>query len=190
MYDTLGEHTEGIICEDLSSLCLAWEKCYGKKVRLVYQPIDPQSEFGEVCDLVYECGNVLFLVEEVDTFLSLNPAGLDRRFLNIIQRGRHRDIDFIGVTQRPYTMPAILRSQCKVLYTFRQFEQRDIEWLRQILGDYADEVKTLPQFEYFKWENGNIDKGKTKGTAKAVPNVRVQPRQEENPLPEGDKQDG
>lgn len=168
IYDTLCEHTSGIICEDLQSFCLTWEKCYGKKVKIIYQPVDPEDEFGEVCELVYDCGNVLFLVEEVDTFLSLNPSGLDRRFLNIIQRGRHRDIEFIGVTQRPYTMPAILRSQCKELYTFRQFEQRDIEWLRQILGDRADEVKTLPQFEYVSFIDGSIDKGRTGRPAKAV----------------------
>lgn len=145
----------------MKTLCETWGKVHNGNYKLVYQPANPLDEFGDICELVYDCGDITFLVEEIDTFLSLNPAGLDRRFLNIVQRGRHRDIELIGITQRPYTMPAILRSQCKELYTFRQFEQRDIDWLRGILGHQADEVKNLKQFEYLHYSDGEITRGNT-----------------------------
>lgn len=161
IYDTLCEYKDGLIVEDYKTLCETWKKVHGQNYKLVFQPVDPLESFGDICELVYSCGDITFLVEEIDTFLSLNPAGLDRRFLNIVQRGRHRDIELIGITQRPYTMPAILRSQCKELYTFRQFEQRDIEWLRGILGHEADKVKDLKQFEYIHYSDGNIVAGKT-----------------------------
>lgn len=188
VYDTLCEYTDGIICEDITTLKQAWLKVYDlPKYKLVYQPTDPNADFGSVCELVYKCGSVTFLVEEVDSFLSINTSGLDRSFLNIIQRGRHRFIEFIGITQRPYALPAILRSQCKELYTFRQFERRDIDWLRGILGDEALSVDTLAQYEYIEYVNGRINKGKTGTVSKTVLNMPQQDKKE--PLQNGDKPD-
>lgn len=170
IYDTLCEYTDGIICEDYQTLCQAWLKVYDKpNYKLVYQPADPMEYFDSICARVYSCGDITFLVEEVDTFLSLNTSGLSRSFLNIIQRGRHNNIEFIGITQRPYALPAILRSQCKELYTFRQFEKRDLDWLKGILGESANEVEALQQYEYIEFVDGSINKGKTKSLSKALP---------------------
>lgn len=188
VYDTLCEYSDGVICQDFKHLCEAWRHLNGKDYKLVYQPISPNEDFAAVCDLVYKCGNITFLVEEIDSFLTINTAGLDREFLNIVQRGRHREVELIGITQRPYAMPAILRSQCKELYTFRQFEKRDLEWLRGILGDRADEVEGLQQFEYIEFVEGSINKRKTLPFSKAVPDLSVQPRQAEEILPKGIEQ--
>lgn len=189
VYDTLCEYSDGVICQDFKNLCEAWKHLNGKPYKLVYQPVSPNEDFASVCDLVYKCGNITFLVEEIDSFLSINTSGLDREFLNIVQRGRHREVELIGITQRPYAMPAILRSQCKELYTFRQFENRDIDWLRGILGDRADEVKSLRQFEYIEYVDGSINKRKTLPFSKTLPDLSIQPRQTENVLPEGVEQD-
>lgn len=201
IYDTLNEYNEGIICQDLASLALAWSKV-GKEFCLVYQPINPIEDFDVICDLVFSSGDICFCIEEIDTFLSLNPAGLSRNFLNIVQRGRHNNIDLVGITQRPFTMPAILRSQCKELYTFRQFEQRDIEWLRGILGDAAEDVRNLKQYEFIAYAGGKIFKSKTKkggflGNTDTTtveetraPLSEVPPQQREDILPPGDSNGG
>lgn len=162
IFDTLGEYTQGIIIEDIKTLSDTWLKVYDKNFRIIYQPINPVEDFALICDLIFECGDICFCVEEIDTFLSLNPVGLDREFLQIVQRGRHKNIELIGVTQRPYAMPAILRSQCKRLISFRQFEQRDVDWLAGLMGNDAKNIPALVQFEYLEWDNGIITKGKTK----------------------------
>lgn len=187
VYDTLNEYEEGIICESKTTLCDIWSKVHGNNYKIVYRPINPLLDFDFICELVFACGDITFVVEEIDTFLSLSPAGLSHNFLNIVQRGRHRDIELIGITQRPYTMPAILRSQCKELYSFRKFEQRDIEWLRGIFGNRAEEIKTLEQYEYLSFVDNHIDKRKTVIVGKTLSNVPVQDK--ENPLPQGDKPD-
>lgn len=189
IYDTLCEYREGLVCEDLKTLCETWKKLNGKKYCLIYQPINPSDDFGEICDLVYKCGDVSFVVEEIDTFLTLNTSGIDRRFLNIVQRGRHRQVELIGITQRPYAIPAILRSQCKELYTFRQFETRDLDWLKGIIGESALQVKDLQRYEYIAFENGNIDKRKTKTLSKTLPELSVQQGQGESILSKRDKQE-
>ena len=162
IYDTLGEYQKfGVVVQDLNELAKFW---YGKTeqpFKIVYQPLDPHGDFPIICDLVFACGDMCFYVEEVDTFLSSNPSGLDREFLNIVQRGRHKNIEMIAITQRPYAMPPILRSQTGVFYNFRQNEERDIKYLSMIYGKRAEEIRNLQTFEYLKEENGQIEQGKT-----------------------------
>lgn len=163
IYDTLCEYRQGLIVEDIKSLCETWRKLHGHdRYAIIYQPINPVADFAEVCELVYLCGEITFFIEEIDTFLSINPAGICPEFLNIVQRGRHYNIELIGVTQRPYALPAILRSQCKELYSFRQFEERDIQWLKAIIGQDAEGIRELKQFEFMGLVDGNVITGKTK----------------------------
>lgn len=103
-----------------------------------------------------------FLCEEIDTFLSHNAEALPEYFLHLVQRGRHRDIEMIGITQRPYAIPPILRSQAKEVYVFRQYEQRDVEFFRPILRERTDEITTLKDFEFLHWNGGKIEKGFTR----------------------------
>lgn len=170
IYDTLGrDYFDGVCIDNITTLNETWRKVYDKNFRIIYQPLNPREDFAYVCDLVFKCGDMTFLVEEIDTFVPLDPRSIDSEFLMLVQRGRHQEIELIGITQRPYAIPAILRSQCKDLYTFYQFEQRDIEWLRGIIGNTAEEVPSLKQFEYFHWENGNINKGKTVKDKETLP---------------------
>lgn len=162
VFDTLCEYNdaEGIICEDMHTLCDTWRKLSinGKNFRLIYQPLDFDQDFPAICELVFIHGDMTFLVEEIDTLFT---RAVDYRFLNIVQRGRHAGIELIGVTQRPYAIPPILRSQCKELYTFKQFEDRDINWLKGIIGEIAEQVRKLNQFEFIALINNEIVKGKT-----------------------------
>lgn len=162
IYDTLGEYTSGVIIQDLATLSDVWLKVYDKNFKIIYQPINPVEDFSLICDLVFECGDMTFCIEEIDTFVPNNPQGLDFNFCNIVQRGRHKNIELIGITQRPYTIPPLLRSQCKRLISFRQFEQRDIDWIAAMIGGKAEEISDLKPFEYLEFDNGNINKGKTR----------------------------
>lgn len=163
------EYTDqGLIIESLEELEAILLQVGDKDFRIVFQPLNPLEElsdgislFGRVCDYVYSLGDMTFACEELDTFLCLNASGLENEFLQIIQRGRHANIEFIGITQRPFAIPAIVRSQAKIVYTFKQIEPRDIDFLKYFMGEGVEIAKGLPNYHYLKWDNGQIEKGMT-----------------------------
>jgi len=164
IYDTIGEYSGyGVTVSDLDELIEYWLKIHDKNFRIVYQPLRPAQEFDDVCDLVYACGDMVFIAEEIDIFTT--NYDLSESFANIIQRGRHRNIDFFGVSQRPYRINRTVSSQAKEIITFIQTEPRDLEYLRLYMGsDHIDKISNLPEYHYFKWTSGGvIEIGKKKG---------------------------
>ena len=162
IYDTLGEYSRfGVVVQDFKTLADFWYNKVNDNFKICYQPANPAKDFSIICELVFSCGDMTFYVEEIDTFLSINPQGLDDNFLNIVQRGRHKNIELIGITQRPYSIPALLRSQAKVFYIFNQTETRDIDYLKMIIGNRANEIRDLPTFHYIMDDDGTISSGVT-----------------------------
>lgn len=170
IYDTIGEYSEyGVTFENLGDLIEYWLKVYDRNFRLVYQPLRPADEFDDVCDLVYSCGDMVFIAEEIDIFST--SYDLSESFANIIQRGRHKNIDFFGVSQRPYRINRTVSSQAKEIVTFIQTEPRDLEYLRLYMGsDHIDKISTLPEYHYLKWSSsGQIEIGKKGGHDEKLP---------------------
>jgi len=162
VFDTLGEYTEGIIFTEINALLEFWEKHLDSDFRIVYQPLQPDIEFDYICTLVWACskkGNgVIFVVEEVDRFS--DSTHLSTAFANIVQRGRHRDITLIAISQRPYRVNRTLSSQVKELYTFQQSEPRDIDFLSEFLGQDVERIRELPLYTYIYWNEGKIIEAK------------------------------
>ena len=152
IYDTLGEYSRGVIFLSLAELKAFWGKTYSGNFRLIYQPVNPIEDFDEVCDLVYELGDMMFLVEEIDTFCSSQT--ISTSFANIIQRGRHKDITLIGVSQRPYGINRLITSQAKEIYSFLHREPRDVDYLKFFIGSEAERVRSLPRYHYLLWQGG------------------------------------
>jgi len=153
IYDTLGEYTDGVVIQSLAELSTFWEKVYRKKFRIIYQPLDPELEFDAICELVWQCENMTFLVEEVDRYA--RPLAMSLPFKEIIQRGRHHDITFIGVTQRPHGVDKLITSQAKAMYIFNTTEPRDIKYFQEVVGDgVIEKFAELKQYEYVKWQDG------------------------------------
>jgi len=155
IYDVLGEYSEsGIVCESLYEFKEVFLRLYLDRFRIVYQPLNPSGDFDKICDLLFECGDLTFLVEEIDTFCSSQE--ISDNFANIIQRGRHKEISLIGVSQRPYGIHRLITSQAKEVYSFIHREPRDIDYLKSFIGDEAEKIKDLKQYEFLKWDNGKI----------------------------------
>lgn len=153
VFDTLGEYTEGVIVQDLEELKALWGKVYRRPFRIIYQPLDPDSEFPIVATYVLRCGNVEFLIEECDRYTM--PKGICLPFKEIIQRGRHNNIALIGVTQRPRGIDHLLTSQAKKMCIFNTNEPGDIDYFKGIIGDaVAAKVEALKQYEYVEWLDG------------------------------------
>ena len=159
VFDTLGEYSNGVIFTDKEALFNFWRERLSGDFRLIYQPLQPDEEFAEICDLVYACGNMVFVVEEIDRFS--DSTHLPIEFANIVQRGRHANITLIAISQRPYRVNRTLSSQVKEMYTFQQSEPRDIDFLSEFIGQDVDRVRDLPLYSYLHWQaDGTIAEGK------------------------------
>lgn len=155
VFDTMGEYKNGIVfgAEEFEPCLDFWRQTYRERFRLIYQPIKPDAEIDDICSLVYTLGNMCFLVEEIDCFCTSHQ--ISNNFASIIQRGRHKNITLIGVTQRPFGINRLLTSQAKEIYVFNTNEPRDREYLRNLLGQEIDaKLDALEQYQYVKWEDG------------------------------------
>ncbi len=154
IFDTLSEYTEGVVFEDYPKFAEFWKLVYRHPYRLIYRPLKPTEEINTIAGLVYTIGDCCLLVEEIDCYCTSYQIGDE--FAHVIQRGRHKNITLIGVTQRPYGIHRLLTSQAKEIYVFNTNEPRDRDYLRILLGQEIDaKLDGLEQYQYVKWTDGN-----------------------------------
>lgn len=156
IFDTMGEYVEGVVfdAEEIERFRAFWKATYRRNFRLVYRPLVPEREIDELAELVYLLGNMTFVVEEVDCYCT--PYQISDPFAHIIQRGRHKNITLIAVTQRPYGIHRLLTSQAKELYIFATSEPRDRDYLKALLGQEIEaKLDALEQYQYVKWTDTN-----------------------------------
>ncbi len=154
IYDPQGEYTDGVIVDDLAELRDVWLKVYRKNFRIVYRPVDAELEFEPVCKLVWECQNLAFVIEEVQSFC--NPQSICYDFKAIVAKGRHRDIELIGVTQRPAEISKLLTSQAKQMMIFRVTDPNDTKYFTATFGpEFTEKLEQLQQYEFVKWQDGS-----------------------------------
>jgi DNA helicase HerA-like ATPase len=156
IYDTMSEYNEGVIfgTENYEQFLTFWRQVYIHPFRLIYRPLRPDQEIENICRLVYALGNMTLLIEEVDCYAG--TFNIADSLAHIIQRGRHKNIGLIGITQRPYGISRLLTSQAKEIYVFNTNEPRDREYLRQLLGQEIDaKLDQLQQYQYVKWQDGS-----------------------------------
>ena len=158
IFDVMSEYTNGVVfgVENYDMFLEFWRKVYQYRFRLIYRPIKPADEVEQIGELVYTLGDCCFLIEEVDCYCS--PYQISDNFAAIIQRGRHKNIKLIAITQRPFGIHRLLTSQAKEIYVFNTNEPRDREYLRILLGQGIDsKLDSLKQFEYVYWQDGKDD---------------------------------
>jgi len=156
VYDTLHEYRNGVVFDDRFLLARFWRERYrADKFKIIYRPTQPIEEEAIISEWAWLCGDLCYLVEEIDNYCtSYKPTS--EFFSHIIQRGRHKNITLIGVTQRPYGIPRILTSQAKEICIFRTNEPRDREYLKALLGQEIDAaLDSLGQYEFLRWIDGS-----------------------------------
>ena len=142
----------GVTCLSIDEVKDLWKK-NTEKFKIIYAPLDVEEEFEEICELVYLCGDLTFVVEEMDTF-SRQGVPVGDNYKNVIQRGRHKNIEMIGISQRPFGIPRIITAQAKEIYSFIQKEPRDIAYLKDYIGEEADKIPLLEKYNYLHYNNG------------------------------------
>ena len=172
IFDTLGhDYSDGVVFYSLAELRAFWRTVYRGRFRLIYRPgDDPQGEFIEVCKLVYACGRLTFLVEEVDLFFRVGRC--DPAFTTIITRGRHAHVELIAVTQAPMGFGALLRSQAHEWFIFSTREPAHVEYFKhRCPGVPVEWFGGLPKWHYVHYTDGAdtyevcIDNPQTGGTS-------------------------
>lgn len=154
IFDTMSEYNQGVVfeSEDHEKFCYFWRQTYRGNFRLIYRPLQPQQQIDAIADLVFGCGDMLFLIEEIETYCSAYQ--ISDELAAIVQRGRHKNISLVGIAHRPNNINRLLTSQAKEMYVFATREPRDVDYLKMLLGQEIEPILAkLEKYQYVKWED-------------------------------------
>jgi len=99
--------------------------------------------FDDLCYQVYEVGNLIFVVDELDQWCG--PASLPGGLRNIINYGRHSQVDFLGLSRRPARVHRDVTANADTWHVFQTVEKRDLDYIRDLVPPHrAAEVDKLP----------------------------------------------
>jgi hypothetical protein len=112
---------------------------------------DLQTEFEEVCRLVYAHGEMAFVVEEAPLVCRANY--MPPMFGKMVRTGRHRQIDILWTAQRASEVSRTLTSATDVWIFYSQTEPRDLDAIAERCGrDVAQQVVALGLHDSFFWD--------------------------------------
>jgi hypothetical protein len=156
IYDTLGdpEFDKYRRIERFPDLCrfLAGNPAI---FRVVYQwqtDVTQEEDFDRVCEAVYACRNVVFVVEEVAVFCNPNLIPIPLR--KIVALGRHRSLSLYCTSQTPPQIHNLIRSQAHQIVSFNQTEPGHVSWCRAVMGEAADYLPGLRPHHSVSWDRG------------------------------------
>jgi len=140
--DTQVEH-DGILFNDLGDMIEHVMTYRTFRVRTEFVP-----DFDMLCKIAYAAGRCWLVIEETQRILPASRMEPPAAFLDIIYRGRHKQVNVLMVSQRPSTVHIAARSQWTRIITFRQTEPADVAWITNVSGFDVNPL-TLPQSHYF-----------------------------------------
>lgn len=148
-YDSNGhDYSEGVICYGLDQFKQYSRRCIDGAFKIVYRTDQPRKDFAQICQIVMAAGDIVFVVDEMDMYFDKGEPG--EEFADLIRRGRHEDIELIGISQRPRQLGEV-RSMAHELYIFDTHEPSDLSYYRQSFSDgLVEKIKQLKQYEYVK----------------------------------------
>jgi len=109
-------------------------------------------EFDTVCGQVFAQGNMIFVMESLDMFADkyheMPPA-----FYKLIHWGKKKRIGLMMTSRRIADCNKTALSQCKHWFVFYTYLPNDIKYLRDMIGDTAEQAKSLEERYYIYWAN-------------------------------------
>ncbi len=153
-YDTLNDdYSEGIVCRDVTTFERFWRGVYRSRFRISLKPSSPLKYFPRFCELVWECGDLVMVVDEAHLYF--RGEFCDEAFTKIITGGGHRGIELIAVTQKPKRVSDLLRSQTTWWDVFALREGKHRDYMADRLpGVDPMQLQTLERFQYLHYEDG------------------------------------
>ena len=131
-----------------------------RRFRIVYRARDPWSfdEFNEIAGLVYKCGNMDFVCEELGGYVSsriFQRTDYGQEFKSLLTAGRTRGVRCWLMSQRPKGIPIEVRSEAREAYVFHSQEPADLAYLSEWLGaEVEQKMQQLQQYEHVHWQQG------------------------------------
>jgi len=118
--------------------------------RYVPETAELTDDFEEICELVYDYGDLVFLVEEVP--MVCTPSSLPGQFDRIVRLGRHQGVSVIYTAQRLAETARRLTAATDYFIVFQHHEPRDLDAIADRCGrEVADRVARLPRHGYLAW---------------------------------------
>jgi mRNA-degrading endonuclease RelE of RelBE toxin-antitoxin system len=166
IFDTISEYRElsppypALFVHDIGQLYDYFAKNHSGAFRVIFDPEDPEAVltlkdgsevtvFEEAAKLIYtHLDSLIIGIEEISNFMT---GSRTPEFLRKITRfGRHSALSLYSTTQRPADVHPLIRAQITKLISFKQHEPRDIDWLKQVIGEEAQGLKDLAPFVWGK----------------------------------------
>ena len=164
IFDYNREYEKGLIVTNPVTLSKELQKYYESAFRIIYRPDDTlliDEHFDGFARIAYAMSNYTLVIEEIDlvTTAGFMPDGLHK----IINYGRHKGIDLIGLSRRAFKVPRDLTSNSdKVMIAGPLNEPRDIKYLADFMDSAdAEKVKTLKRedgkgAEFLEWSTDGV----------------------------------
>jgi hypothetical protein len=168
-YDYPGVYFDAMQPDQKEHFLAWWGDCNArvKRFRIVYRPADKfnADEFDWLCRLVYLCGNVTFVAEEIASYLSsriFQCVGKYQGIKNLLTAGRTRGVTCYWVTQRCFGIPREVTSEARDAYLFTLQEPADLDYVQERFGvETRIKLDQLQQYQHVHWINtGKVEVGK------------------------------
>jgi hypothetical protein len=120
-----------------------YEKLAGRSV-IVKPEADETAETA--ISFAWHLGQCTLIVDEIDNYCT--PWDCYGDLLNIIKYGRHKEINLIGIAQRPANVNRSLTSQADLRIIFRVTEPADRKYLSKFCEADDQEIAALPDRKF------------------------------------------
>ena len=155
--DTMREHGGEVehVYTDAHALSAFFQTNARGPWRVAFQPdLRSQTQFDAACGVVWELGNCLLIIDEVDLWTAAGQ--MPDSLYQILMLGRHRGINMVCTCRRPANMPLSWRSQADTWAVFRVLCGADIDALEAASVPCVRRVAELPRFQ-FLWRRHEED---------------------------------
>lgn len=173
VYDDIGNYADiPDISHHTDFLSIDWNQ-----PRIVFNPInmpDDENTFEAFCKLVWDRGhNRMFVIDELHEHQTSSyvPPMLSK----LVKQGRNRGIGFMGITQRLSDISHRILAQTRHVFSFYQFDPRDIEVAQITFGkEMADAITQLKWHEFVYWQGKRASDGSVGYDWKVYPPLKLQ----------------
>lgn len=124
-----------------------------------------RERFDVFCSIAYELGDLVMVVEEGQRVTS--PGRSPAAWSDCTLRGRHKRLRVVMLSQRPASVDKDLFSNATVIRTGRLNFADDVACMAGVLMRQAEEIATLPPFEYLQRDTltGEVTRGRVEAPA-------------------------
>lgn len=126
-----------------------------KKYYIVYRPIDHNmAVFEFFCRIVYSVGNFFMVVDEMADVCT--PNRITDYHGRILRVGRHQNIGYCGLTQRPAAVHNLFKSQVSKAFAFRLLLPADLKYLKDWFGEEMHVLRQLDHYQFLYCDGDKI----------------------------------